>query len=850
VLLDWITREGWIIVNWWLLVTIAGATALPLMLRLLAGLPDRGYTLARPAGMLLVAFVFWLLAVLGFVQNTAGSMVLAWLIVLSVSLGMYFGTGGPLDLRTWWRENRTAITIYEVLFIVLLVGWAIFRAYQNELQTTEKPMDLAFLSASQRSLTYPPDDPWLAGYAISYYYFGYVMAAMLSMLSGIWSTIGYNMHIALLFALTGASSFSVVYNLVRSRAMPRANLEPEDEAPARSPSRTTAALYGLLAMIFVVLLGNFYTPLVEIPYQGGAASQGYLNFWDVNQRRTPLPDEVSRTSVSEWDYWWWFRAARTISDRQLEPAAEAHIEVIAEFPQFSFVLGDSHPHVMALPFVLLSIGLALNILLSQQRPGTSQVLFYGICVGSLVFLNTWDNPIYIALMVGAEGIRRLLAQGRLVSRDWLQLLIFGLLLLAITLVAYFPFLAGFRSQLGGVLPNVAHPTQFPQFFLMMGPFMLILAAFLAVEIWRGRQSGHINWPLGWQFTGGIMLALLLGVVLFSLLGWISPALRGGALAAIEQRGGWGAVLPEIFQRRIYALPTLLVILAGLVVVVARLYPRAGENEPRRYTAYPAATGFALLLAGIGLGLVLIPEFLYLRDNFGTRMNTVFKFYYQAWITLSIAGAYGVYTLISDDHQPRPAFPVRLVTGALVVALLAAGLIYPALATYHRMFIETGRATAANPTPPTLDGGLGFVATDDYVVIMCLRERVGRDDVIVAEAERASYNPRYGRVGALTGIPILLGWDNHQRQWRGATYNEAVGTRKTDLQLLYTDLRMDVVQPIIDRYSIDYILFGATERADYGSAGEEKFQESLEVVCEAGGSRIYRVGKRSDVLASD
>ena len=49
---DWIAREGWMIISWWLIATAAGAAALPLCLRLLHNLPDKGYTLARAAGIL------------------------------------------------------------------------------------------------------------------------------------------------------------------------------------------------------------------------------------------------------------------------------------------------------------------------------------------------------------------------------------------------------------------------------------------------------------------------------------------------------------------------------------------------------------------------------------------------------------------------------------------------------------------------------------------------------------------------------------------------------------------------------------------------------------------------------
>src|SRR5690606_18003094 len=114
-------REGGIVLSWWLLVTLAGAAALPLVVRLLGGLPDRGYTLARAVGLLLTGFTFWLLASLGFLRNSSGDMLLAWLIVIAVSLVVYLRAGEPLDWRAWWRENRAAVVVSEILFALLFV---------------------------------------------------------------------------------------------------------------------------------------------------------------------------------------------------------------------------------------------------------------------------------------------------------------------------------------------------------------------------------------------------------------------------------------------------------------------------------------------------------------------------------------------------------------------------------------------------------------------------------------------------------------------------------------------------------------------------------------------------------
>ncbi|MEO0598615.1 MAG: DUF2298 domain-containing protein, partial [Chloroflexota bacterium] len=216
---DWLLAEGWMLPAWWVLVSLAGLAAFPLCTRLLGGLPDKGYTLARTTGMLLVAFVYWILASYGFVANSPEGMIIAWVLVLIVGLIAYFSQGERIDWRAYWRENRTVIIVAEVLFIVLFATMFIYRAYQNDTFTTEKPMEMAFISSVIRSETFPPNDPWMAGYAISYYYFGYVMAGMLSVLSGLHSGYGFSMMVALIFSLSGLTLFGVGYNFARSRAM-------------------------------------------------------------------------------------------------------------------------------------------------------------------------------------------------------------------------------------------------------------------------------------------------------------------------------------------------------------------------------------------------------------------------------------------------------------------------------------------------------------------------------------------------------------------------------------------------------------------------------------------------------
>jgi YYY domain-containing protein len=846
-ILDWIISEGYLLPVWWLLVTSAGLTVFPLCVRLFRGLPDMGITLARSVGMLLIGFVFWLLASFGFVQNSVGGMLVAWVIVLVIALVAYVRLREDIDWRAYWRKHRWTILIGEIIFVVLFATLMTYRAFNPDTSTTEKPMELAFISGIMRSDTFPPNDPWLAGYSISYYHFGYIMTAMLAKLSNIGSGLAFSMMLSLLFALTGQNVFGVAVNLVQSRTA------RDDQAPQSKRSGASAALItGGLALAFVLLLGNLYTPLIEVPYNTRSLPTSYFNFWGVQdrtidpaqqadfQQNDPLAITTPITHAQDWAFWWWFRPSRVLTDYDLNGQMASHPQPIDEFPAFSFVLGDVHPHVLALPFVVLAIGTALNIVLSARDPNRYQILFYGIIIGGLIFLNTWDGPIYLAALVGADALRRLLRRGALASDDWLRLIIFGGQLLFIAVIAYLPFLIGFRSQASGFVPNIVYPTHFRRFFLMFGWQLLILFPFLALETRRAVRQERFNTRLALIVPLGLVLGLLTLMLLLVGVGYVSPVARQTVERFIAPYGTWQQVLPLIIERRITYSLTALVLLVGIGMIVGRLFPPRRADTHDRSAPYSPATGFALLLVGIGFSLTLIPEFVYLRDNFGVRINTIFKFYYQAWIVFGIAAAFGVSAFFASDDAHRPTRWMPAGMSVLVVGVVLLTLPYLIFGFYTRGWVENGKRTQTDPVL-TLDGTSQMPLTqDDYDAVMCLADLVEGDDAVVAEAELHAYRSHYARVGSITGIPIVLGWRGHQGQWRGPTYNATVGARPQDIQELYTDLRWDVARDIIERYDIDYIMFGATEQQQYGSAGEEKFREQLPIVCEYGTARVYRV----------
>ncbi|HID61929.1 MAG TPA: hypothetical protein EYP49_04190, partial [Anaerolineae bacterium] len=489
--------------RWWLIIEILGLVALPLTVRLFRHLPDRGYALAKPLGLLLVSYVLWIGATFGLLHNSVGGIVFSILAVGVFSGWFYAREKKDSNLLALLKDRRWVIVASEALFALAFGLWALYRAYNPEIAGTEKPMEFAFLNAILRSGTFPPHDPWLSGFAISYYYFGYLMMAVLTKLSGVPSNIAFNLGIALLFALTMTGAFSVVYNLVKgAEGVGRKRSEVSEGAGRKgsegaegSPSALSGPLgpifHGVLGAVLVAVIGNL-EGFLEVLHARGIGPAGFWRWLD-------LKDLGGPPTTNTWlptRYLWWWRASRIIHDRDL---LGNDMEVIDEFPFFSFLLGDMHPHVLALPFVLLALSLAFNWLLSRRKLTWPELSLTALCLGALGFLNTWDFPIYLFIAVAAYAAQRYWHHG-VFNSGWLKDVGYtAVLLAALGFAFYLPFYVGFQSQAGGLLPTLFNITRLNQYLVIFGLFVFALVGFLVAQVteWlslRGQGGEKVSSP--------------------------------------------------------------------------------------------------------------------------------------------------------------------------------------------------------------------------------------------------------------------------------------------------------------------------------------------------------------------
>jgi uncharacterized membrane protein len=384
------------------------------------------------------------------------------------------------------------------------------------------------------------------------------------------------------------------------------------------------------------------------------------------------------------------------------------------------------------------------------------------------------------------------------------------------LLLYLPFFLGFSSQAGGVLPNLINPSRGAHLWVMFGtlfPFIFIYLLYQRGSQWGRRLARGLGIAAGlvallWLFSlGGAYLA-----------SWL-PFLDVGAILGRIGAPDVASLMAEATSRRLAAIGGLVTLVALLGLLLARLWPPKTDQAPAEADGVQSHR-FALLLGVIATLLVIAPEFVYLLDHFGTRMNTVFKFYYQAWAMFGILAAYGAAVLLADLRKSAK----WLFTFAFVV-LMGAGLLYP-------VFAFTDVSTQPLGQPLSLDG-IRYLSNGQREAVEWL-DQAPRG--VVAEAVGGQYTDfaRYATASAQVG---LLGWPGHEGQWRGDSVN--YGPRITDIEILYSTPDWTVALEVILRYGIDYIVVGDLERAQY-LLQTEKFDTHLEIAFQNDEVTIYRV----------
>jgi YYY domain-containing protein len=411
---------------WWLILLVIGLVAFPLVSRVCSRLADKGYSISKILGLLVLTYFSWLLASLHLLKF--GYINISIAVLLLLALSFYLGRKS-LNLKDMPLKS---MLISEAVFTIAFVLFLVYLRYKPDIfyAYTEDFMDFAFLQSILRGGYFPPADPWLAGASLPYYYGGQLVTAILTMISKVPSSISYNLAVAMFFGLVASASYGIGYNFTKRK------------------------LYGFVAVVFVCIAGFisgvfqlsafvFHHDLLGHSATGAHSFLDWLLNFDVSAGVIPHTGNL--------------------------------------YPYAAFLQGELHAHTMSIPFQLMYIMLLFSLLRKGnddvKSTGSNSLLIIfmlGISLGFFSIINTWDFPIYAAFTILAFILLKLNLSKKGIS---------GVILMSFIL--YVPYFVT-RNWGGAHGVGIVHGrTTLPDFIELFALFLFVAFSFFYVSF-KGR----------------------------------------------------------------------------------------------------------------------------------------------------------------------------------------------------------------------------------------------------------------------------------------------------------------------------------------------------------------------------
>ena len=569
---------------------------------------------------------------------------------------------------------------------------------------------------------------------------------------------------------------------------------------------------------------------------------------------------------------------------------------ITEMPFFTFLYGDLHAHMISMPLILLSVLFLFNELAlagSDQRSSLERFLALALgalAIGVLQATNTWDWPTMTLLAIVGLGYAwwlRWRSTFRPLTDQRFYARLFGALAFAAALITI--LIPAGSAGFNGISSPLTIIAGVVRLFLLSGA--AIVALVVAIRFWLVRSSAlellgrvggflllnlafalpYTSWyaatynsvrlwdggktPL-WAYFDihGLFLFLILSLLIWDTAKWMR-ATRVSALIA-------NRTLTKSAGRAVIIVTLLAVVLAmagyqvalvvlPMIIWIALLFFRPGQSLALRFT---------LVLIGLALSLTLGVEVIVIGGDIG-RQNTVFKFYMQVWLLLSVAGGVAFACLLraSEDFSKT----LRIIWYTPCVALIFIAGLFPIMGTRGRSFDRMA------PDLPLTLNGLDYMTQSrhyesapysgasawidlavDHELIRWLQENVSGSPVIIEGRRRPSEYQWNGRISITTGLPSVLGWNFHQRQQR--TFHPMpswVDQREKNIQQFYNTADIDIAVDIIRHFDIKYIIRGGLEEVHSTAPGLAKFERMvaaglLDIAFVTEGGLIYAANEQA------
>lgn len=433
---------------------------------------------------------------------------------------------------------------------------------------------------------------------------------------------------------------------------------------------------------------------------------------------------------------------------------------IHEFPSYSFVLGDLHAHVVNTMFVIVVIGLMLAWILNVRKKGEQEKAVF-----------TWKRCLLQPHVIAGGFFIGLFH----FTNYWDFVIYFTVIVIVSVYCALYQYRLSWRQ----ILPTVG--IQAAEAFLIGTvtalPFTMTFETMVSGIGIAENHTKFYQWLILWGLPAVLVLA-------FTVLLLLQYRRMTKKKACAEETRDTQAGRSDFFAW-------------------------AGSSDI-----------FAFIIGMCALGLVLIPELVYVRDiyeNGYARSNTMFKLTYQAFILFGLAMSYVIVRLLSWKGMKIP----KVIGGlGLILLLPTFGYFGNAVNSWFGPVLDKDEYRCLDATRY-----LENVFAEDAPAIRWLNENIEGNPVVL-EAPGDSYSD-YQRVSAMTGLPTVLGWYVHEWLWRGDP--GALNSRASDIEAIYTSEDYRQAEELLEKYDVSYIYVGKYEREKYSRVSERLLQSLGEIV---------------------